>query len=200
MVSVQLQTQTSLPPSARTSVSDKTSMATDGADATRRSRRGGNTGGGLSRDETALGVLRQCVLEGGWKPVRDPDNVMARIWVKKDGGGTRRDGGECLARAGARWRGDGTARRRSDRPPASVPSRRGSQSTAWIGSRKVGGTWALAFRTSPRNRWSGSSHRRTCVRGRRVHCQEVRRVLVRDDWIRRVQKALHAVLDSHLLN
>ena len=58
---------------------------------------GDDEGGRLSRDETALGVLRQCVLQrGGWKPVRDPNNAMAILWVKM-GGNALQDGGECRA-------------------------------------------------------------------------------------------------------
>ena len=36
---------------------------------------------GLSRDETAFGILRDHVLEGAFRAAPDPDNVMTKVWM-----------------------------------------------------------------------------------------------------------------------
>ena len=50
----------------------------------RRSSRTGSTPGGQSKDEAALNVLRDQVLERGFYPIKDPKNVMMRIWVRAE--------------------------------------------------------------------------------------------------------------------
>jgi len=52
---------------------------------------------GLSKDETAFGVLRQHVLESSkskFRAIRDPDNVMTKIWIRN--GMEREDGADGI--------------------------------------------------------------------------------------------------------